>query len=173
MPDTSGRAPECVACPIAETGRRQFVRELLIGVVGIVLAPSLAGASALRVEVAKPIASKDDTRTYPIPNTDSVQIDHDADVILVRWANVVYAFNLSCPHQNTALRWIDDAKHFQCPKHKSQYTPAGEFITGRATRGMDRLGISREGSNVTVKLDSMFRQDKDATNWAAALVRLT
>ena len=25
--------------------------------------------------------------------------------ILVRWSDQVYAFNLSCPHQNTALRW--------------------------------------------------------------------
>jgi Rieske Fe-S protein len=139
----------------------------------VFLAPSLAHASTLFIETAKPIASEADQRTYPIPASDSVQIDHGADVILVRWENAVYAFNLSCPHQRTALRWVDAASHFQCPKHKSQYTPTGEFITGRATRGMDRLNITREGSNVVVNLNSMHRQDEDAAGWSSAMVHLT
>ncbi|NUQ21593.1 MAG: Rieske 2Fe-2S domain-containing protein [Gemmatimonadaceae bacterium] len=50
-------------------------------------------------------------------------IDRDSEVILTRWQGLVYAFNLSCPHRHTALRWNDDAHRFQCPKHHSQYTP--------------------------------------------------
>ena len=57
----------------------------------------------------------------------------------MRFQGVVYAFNLSCPHQNTALKWQPDDQRFQCPKHKSRYQPDGTFISGRATRGMDRL----------------------------------
>lgn len=163
---------ECTECPIVDNSRRKFLRDVIVGAVGILAAPSLARASTLAIESVSAIESKDDLKTYAIPAADSVQIDHDADVILVRWENEVIAFNLSCPHQNTALRWVDAAKKFQCPKHHSQYRPSGEFISGRATRGMDRLDIKREGNNVVVNLGSMRRQDQDQTGWATAVVRL-
>jgi len=164
---------DCAACPIVEHSRRTFIRDLLVGAAGVMLAPSISRASTLLIEAATPLASRGELKTYAIPATDSVQIDRDADVILVRWENAVYAFNLSCPHQNTALRWVDAAKRFQCPKHKSQYTPSGEFITGRATRGMDRLDVKREGNSVVVNIDVLHRQDQDAAAWAGAVVHLT
>ena len=172
-PTHGTKMDECTACPIVEIGRRRFIYNVLAGAAGVLLAPSLSRASTLLIGTAKPVASKGDQRTYPIPAVDSVQIDHDADVILVRWENSVYAFNLSCPHQRTALRWVDATKHFQCPKHKSQYMPSGQFITGRATRGMDRLDITREGSNVVINLDSMHRQDQDVAGWSGAIVHLS
>lgn len=175
MPDSirANGSDDCAACPLVESSRRKFVRDVLVGAVGVLVAPSLARASTLLVEAVKPVATNANVKTYSIPATDSVQIDHDADVIIVRWENAVYAFNLSCPHQNTALRWVDAAHRFQCPKHKSQYTPTGEFITGRATRGMDRLDVERDGNGLVVNLDSLHRQDKDPAGWSAAVVRLT
>jgi nitrite reductase/ring-hydroxylating ferredoxin subunit len=163
----------CAACPIVENSRRKFIRDVLVGAAGVMLVPSLSRASTLLLEAATPLASRGELKTYAIPAADSVQIDRDADVILVRWENAVYAFNLSCPHQNTALRWVEAAKRFQCPKHKSQYTASGEFITGRATRGMDRLDVKREGNSVVVNIDVLHRQDQDAAGWAGAVVHLT
>jgi len=97
---------------------------------------------------------------YPIPTADGAQIDKDNQVILVRW-------------QNTALRW-DDADHrFQCPKHHSKYRPDGEFIEGRATRGMDRLAIQREGNDLVVDVDKMFKEDEEKAAWNAACVVLS
>ena len=81
-------------------------------------------------------------------------------------------FNLSCPHQNTALRWYPEDQQFRCPKHHSRYRPDGVFISGRATRSMDRLGVRREGDTIVADLDSFYRQDKDPTEWAAAFVAL-
>jgi Rieske Fe-S protein len=101
-----------------------------------------------------------------------VQVDRDAEVILVRWDNTVHAFNLSCPHQRTALRWNDGEQRFQCPKHHSQYTPAGEFITGRATRGMDRFAVRLDAGNVIVDVETMYKQDDDPAAWSAAVVRI-
>jgi Rieske Fe-S protein len=175
MPDNieTIRSHDCATCPIVENGRRKFIRDLFVGAVGVMVAPSLARAATMVIEAAKPIAANGESKTYAIPAADSVQIDHDSDVILVRWQNEVYAFNLSCPHQRTALRWEDAAKRFQCPKHHSQYTPTGEFITGRATRGMDRLDIKREGNGVVVNLDSLHKQDQDAAAWSSAVVQLT
>ncbi|HTK55827.1 MAG TPA: Rieske 2Fe-2S domain-containing protein [Gemmatimonadales bacterium] len=111
--------------------------------------------------------------SYPIPAADSVSIDTENQVILVRWDAKVYAFNLSCPHQNTALRWQEDEKRFQCPKHKSRYQPDGTFISGRATRGMYRLAIHREGAGVRVDIDTMYKQDEDRAGWEDAVVTLS
>ena len=104
--------------------------------------------------------------------TDGATIDKKEQVILVRFQGVVYAFNLSCPHQNTALKWDAADQRFQCPKHKSKYQPDGTFISGRATRGMDRLAIRRDGETVVVNVDVMFEQDKDPAGWTAARVTL-
>ena len=110
--------------------------------------------------------------SYPTPPADGVQIDRDQEVILVRWQSAVYAFNLSCPHQHTALRWNQGDNQFQCPKHHSKYRPDGTFVSGRATRGMDRFSVSRSGDEIVVDLDSMHKEDKDPAGWAAAVVHL-
>jgi Rieske Fe-S protein len=84
----------------------------------------------------------------------------------------VYAFRLSCPHKNTALRWKEANQRFECPKHKSKYGPDGAFISGRATRSMDRLGIKVKNAQVIVALSEVYLQDKDPRGWAAAMVRV-
>ncbi len=91
-------------------------------------------------------------------------------MILVRSENQAYAFNLSCPHQNTALRWHAEDKQFQCPKHHSRYQPDGVFISGRATRSMDRFALKKDGGNLIVDLDKLFRQDQDPADWESAVV---
>jgi Rieske Fe-S protein len=111
-------------------------------------------------------------KAYPLPAADGVAIDKAESVIVARFANKAYAFSLACPHQNTALRWDKGAGRFQCPKHKSRYKPDGEFIDGRATRGLDRFAVRREGEQLMVNLDAMFEQDKHVTEWKAAFVLL-
>jgi len=110
--------------------------------------------------------------SYPIPTTDGVTIDKSNQVILVRHDGMIYAFALSCPHQNTALRWQASEGRFQCPKHKSRYGPDGEFLSGRATRNMDRLPIRRAGATVVVNVDAVFESDHDPKAWADAEVHL-
>ena len=165
---------ECESCSLSPT-RRTFLRQSMLAVaaalVSLGVAPSLA--LALPLEGIEGRRGGDQTVKYPIPTADGVQIDKDNQVILVRWEGFAYAFNLSCPHQNTALRW-DDADHrFQCPKHHSKYRPDGVFIEGRATRGMDRLAIQRTGPDLVVDVDKLFKQDADAAGWGAAVVSLT
>jgi len=164
---------DCHSCPIAPT-RREFVRDATLGVAGVLATLGLStSAAALPVSMINALRRAATNVTYAIPSADGVQIDKDNEVILVRWQNVAYAFNLSCPHQRTALRWNDSAKEFQCPKHKSKYTPSGSFISGRATRGMDRLAIRRQANAVIVDVDSMYQEDDNETEWKAALVKLS
>ncbi len=165
----SGR--ECGACPIE--GRREFLRaaaSLLATFAGLGASPAVAEALAIRPGSA--LRVRGGNATYPIPDADGAMIDRQEQVILVRFDGNLYAFNLSCPHQNTALKWEAKDQRFQCPKHKSRYQPDGTFISGRATRGMDRLAIRRAGETVVVDVDVMFEEDKDPAGWAAAKVTL-
>jgi nitrite reductase/ring-hydroxylating ferredoxin subunit len=162
----------CDGCHIA--GRRDFLRDAWLAVAGAyaTLGASPTRASALRVRFDRALSSRDEEHSYPIPATDGALIDKDNQIILVRYEQKAYAFNLSCPHQNTALRWYASDGQFQCPKHHSRYRPDGVFVSGRATRSMDRLGIRRDGANVVVDVDKFYRQDKNPTEWESAFLAL-
>ncbi len=94
-------------------------------------------------------------------------------MIIVRYQGHAYAFNLACPHENTALRWKEAAGRFQCPRHESKYQPDGTFISGRATRNMDHFAIRRDGANLAVDLNRLFRSDQQPQEWAAATVAVS
>jgi nitrite reductase/ring-hydroxylating ferredoxin subunit len=154
---------DCDDCPIA--GRRAFLRDVSAWLAAAFMAP-------LPLRFGRAIAVRDTLHTYPVPAADGATIDKDNQVIVVRAAGKAYAFNLSCPHQNTALRWHPEDNQFQCPKHHSRYQPDGVFISGRATRSMDRFALTKDGGNLVVDLDKLFRQDQDPADWAAAVVAL-
>jgi nitrite reductase/ring-hydroxylating ferredoxin subunit len=153
--------------------RRVFLRN------GATLMASLlaVGLTAERA-IAMPVGFMDalrvtkETARYPVPGRDGVTIDNDREVILVRSGGAAYAFALSCPHQNTALRWNADEGEFQCSKHHSKYRPDGAFISGRATRAMDRFALHREGAVLVVEFDRLIQRDIDPAGWAAACVTL-
>jgi len=150
-------------------GRRAFLRD------AVSAAAVLAGVSAfgpMRELAAMEARAVGGTIKYPIPATDSVSIDSTNEVILCRAAGEVYAFSLSCPHQNTALRAMPGTAGFQCSRHKSRYQPNGTFISGKATRNMDRLQITRAGDAVMVDPDIAFLSDEEPDKWAAAKVKL-
>jgi Rieske Fe-S protein len=154
--------------------RRAFLRDAAAAVVGALaaLGATLSEARAMPVRAVSALAIRGDDRTYPIPASDSAMIDKKESVIVARWQGMVYAFSLACPHQNTALRWEQDDARYQCPKHHSKYRPDGTFIEGRATRGMDRFFVRRDGDTVVVDIDKLYRQDQDAADWKAAVIQL-
>ena len=162
----------CEDCPL-EPERRRFVRQA--GTFALTLMALGIPRRYANAMVPRPVSAQrwlGGNPSYPIPAQDGAQIDRDAEVILVRWQNTLYAFNLSCPHQRTALRWNESDGQFQCPKHHSKYRPDGTFISGRATRGMDRFTLTRSGDEVTVNVDAMHKQDADPAGWAAAALAL-
>jgi nitrite reductase/ring-hydroxylating ferredoxin subunit len=109
---------------------------------------------------------------YPVPAQDGVNVDSKVQVILVRAAGHAYAFNLACPHENAAVKWVASGHRFQCTKHDSRYQVDGIHTAGRATRNMDRLLIRREGEELVVGLDRLIRSDQDPAAWAAATIAL-
>jgi nitrite reductase/ring-hydroxylating ferredoxin subunit len=161
---------DCGGCPLIPE-RREFFRRgaaLAIGAIALGLPIRTATAKVLSAGLGGKTLL-----TYPVPAADGAEIDHENEVILVREKSEVYAFNLSCPHQHTALRWNETDLRFQCPRHHSQYQPDGEFITGRATRNMDRFAVTRNASNmIVVDLDTLYQSDDDEAQWKAAVVKL-
>ena len=133
----------------------------------------LAGAViALPVAFGARMDASGSEHLYPIPPADGVTIDRKAQVIVVRYQQHLYAFNLACPHENTSLKWLPKDWRFQCPKHESRYQPSGQFIDGRATRNMDRLGVRVDAGMLVVDVNRFYRSDKDPAGWTAASVAL-
>lgn len=169
-PRPGDTASSCDACAVGS--RRAFVRHAAATLAALAL--SLTGtellAEGFTVGTTRALRRFRNEVTFPIPAADGALIDRDNEVIVVRYQGKVYVFNLSCPHQRTALRWEPDDSQFQCPKHHSRYTPDGVFISGRATRSMDRFGVRKDGGNIVADLDKFYRQDEHAAEWAAAFI---
>ncbi len=45
-------------------------------------------------------------------------------------------------------------------------------MSGRATRNMDRFALRREGDQVIVDVDQLFRSDRQKAEWESAAVTL-
>jgi Rieske Fe-S protein len=165
----------CEACPLgAVIERRAFLRDAAVAAAAVLAALGIGSseAMALPLRMASALSARADERTYPLPAADGAMIDKEESVIVVRWQGAVYVFSLACPHQNTALKWEQREAQFQCPKHHSKYRPDGSFIEGRATRGMDRFAVRRDGDKLVVDLDKLCQQDKDSAEWKAALIQV-
>jgi nitrite reductase/ring-hydroxylating ferredoxin subunit len=155
---------------MSDDTRRDFLREsgcFVIALTGLGLSPRLL--AALPVTTIEGATNGND-RSYPIPASDSVSIDRTNQVIVVRAEGRVFAFALSCPHENAAVKWVEKDKRFQCSKHDSRYQPDGVYRSGRATRNMDRFPIRKDGNTIVIDLDRVFHSDADKDAWAAANV---
>jgi nitrite reductase/ring-hydroxylating ferredoxin subunit len=172
MTDTSDRDESpCAGCDNV-LHRRGFIERA-----AVLAAAALLGVGVprrllaqMRPEVIAPIGRRASVVDYSIPAADGVQIDRANEVILIRWRGTVVAFDLACPHQRAPLRWIAQDSRFECPKHHSHYTPDGSYISGRSTRAMDRLGISRSGAIVHVDLNVIYEQPRQPAAWKAAQI---
>jgi nitrite reductase/ring-hydroxylating ferredoxin subunit len=161
---------DCTDCPI---GRRDFLREgTALAVAAVAAAAMPAPAAAFPVSFASALGRSANDVRYAIPASDGATIDRQNDVFIARVGAAVYALDLTCPHQHTAIRWNVRDNRFECPKHHSKYSPAGIFIEGRATRSLDRLPIRRDGDQLVVNVDTTYRQDRDRSQWDAAVVTL-
>jgi nitrite reductase/ring-hydroxylating ferredoxin subunit len=164
--------PSCSGSECTSKSRREFLQSAgCFGIAVAMLGLGSADASALPVGFIEGTPRGDQHR-YPIPATDGVNIDRSTSVIIARFNGSVYAFALSCPHENNAVKWVAKDHRFQCTKHDSQYQPDGVHTSGRATRNLDRYAVQRDGDFLVVDLHRWFQSDKDATNWAAAAIRV-
>lgn len=169
----AARTAGCAGCESA-VDRREFLRNGAaagLALLGLLSARG-AGAAPLPIRWSDALNISGSLIEIPLPVEDSVVIERASEVILVRREGLVYAFALSCPHQHTMLRWREQDQRFQCPKHKSKYGPDGSYLSGRATRSMDRYAVTVDGTRALVETSHPFRQDEDPAGWSAAFARL-
>ena len=171
--DPSDAAP-CGGCALV--GRRDFLRDATLMATSALVALGAAPerAAAAPIEFISALGGGREDKAYPIPAADGTQIDKAESAIVTRWQEKVYVFSLACPHQNTALRWYDKQPQFECPKHHSRFTPDGIYIkgSGRATRGLDRMAVRKDGNTVVANLDKLYQQDEAEAAWAAAFITI-
>jgi len=159
MRDVVHRHP-CAGCTDPDS-RRGFLKQA---------AALLSGA--LVVAAGSPIAASGAELTFPIPAADGATVDRDNGVIIVRYQGRVFAFNLSCPHENAAVRWKPAVNRFECSRHDSRYDPGGTYTSGRATRNMDRFAVRRNGDTVVVDVSRLIQSDTNKAQWDAAALLL-
>lgn len=157
----------CTRCRLG-MARRDFLRDAALAAALMVGLTARRGQAAVIPRLITGVVRGRGQVTYPLPATDGVSIDREREIILARSAGKIYSFYLSCPHQHTALKWVEKHDRFECPKHHSKYQIDGEYISGRATRSMDRYAVQVTGDEVVVDPDRLFRQDRDPQGWAAA-----
>lgn len=169
----SGIDKRCGECPIA-TNRRRFLRDTGLAVVAALVASGLRPGIAIArlVSEIRPVRVNGDLRTYIIGESDAVMIDADNDVIVARSQGKVYAFSLRCPHKGARLVWHDDESRIYCPKHKARFFGDGEHTSGRRSRNLDRYALRRDGREIVVDTGTLYREDKDASAWQTAVIRL-
>jgi len=159
------------SCLCARCGdRRDFLRHVGLLVTGAVAGVSGLDASTLPVAWGTPSTHAGEELTYPIPSADGATIDRDNSVIVVRFQGKVFAFNLSCPHENAAVRWKPALERFECSRHDSVYSVAGVYTSGRATRNMDRFPVKLSGSSIVVDVSRLIQSDSQKAEWEAAVV---
>ncbi|MEZ4416984.1 MAG: Rieske (2Fe-2S) protein [Gemmatimonadota bacterium] len=152
--------------------RRRFLHNCLAGALTVGFGLTLARrAAAEPVEFSWTDAlwQDGDQMAFPIPAADGVTVDRKNELILVRESGQLFAFALSCPHQRSMLKWREKDGRFQCTKHGSKYQPNGEFVEGRATRGMDRYPVQVRDGQLWVDTSRKIQQDEDGPGWTAAV----
>jgi Rieske Fe-S protein len=159
----------CAGCAGADS-RRDFLKHAATLVSGAVIGiTGIPGAGeGLTIRAGAPLGAVGNELTYPIPAADGATVDRDNGVIVVRYQGKVFAFNLSCPHENAAVRWKAAVNRFECSRHDSKYDPVGTYTSGRATRNMDRFPIKRNGNDVVVDVSKLIQSDAQKAQWDAA-----
>jgi nitrite reductase/ring-hydroxylating ferredoxin subunit len=157
-------------CSDCDGSRRAFLRDVASALAGIAVMPGDVLPFPIRLATA--LRRIGPEAIYPIPAQDGATVDREHEVILVRYQDRVYAFGLSCPHQRTPLRYQEAQQRFQCPKHKSTFQMDGAFVSGRATRAMDRYPLRRQEDTVIVDLSALLQEDKDRDRWVNAVLQL-
>jgi cytochrome b6-f complex iron-sulfur subunit len=136
----------------ARVTRRTFLRNTVLGSVGIVLLeiaggfvyffwPNKTGA------FGKPI-------TLPLTTVPAVgdppYVNRDGKFYIINNEDGALALYWKCVHLGCTVPWNDGEGDFHCPCHGSVYDRHGNRIAGPAPRAMDLFPMTVEGSNVVV-----------------------
>lgn len=132
--------------------RRSFLRNTVLGSVGIVVLELTAGfvyffwpnkTGAFGKPINVPLALVPEVGAAPYVNRDGkfYIINNEEGVLALYW---------KCPHLGCTVPWNEGADEWHCPCHGSVYDRYGNRIAGPAPRAMDLMPITIEGQNLVV-----------------------
>ena len=89
---------------------------------------------------------------------------------LVRTSGHVYAFALSCPHQNAAVKWVEKNNRFECTKHDSHTRPTASTPPAAPRATWTATPSDARDDLIHVDTANVFQSDKDGAGWNGASV---
>jgi Rieske Fe-S protein len=177
--DQNRAAKPAHAEPAGEDPRREFLKTIGIGGIGLGLA-AVAGAPAVAY-VAYPIfhATVEGSGAFvKIGKASSFKAGHPVKVDLfadkrdawnriikvkvgsawvLREGDKLHAYSSVCPHLGCAVDFDGDVTKFKCPCHHSTFSLDGKVEGGPAPRAMDELELQEKDGDVLVRYQR-FRQ---------------
>jgi len=132
--------------------RRTFLRNAVLGGIGIVLIESAAGfvyffwpnkTGAFGKEIPVPTAS------IPAVGADPY-VNQAGKFYIINNEDGALALYWKCVHLGCTVPWDANAGNFHCPCHGSVYDRHGVRIAGPAPRPLDLMPMTVDGSNVMV-----------------------
>jgi nitrite reductase/ring-hydroxylating ferredoxin subunit len=171
---TSSKPCQCGHAARTRRARRAFLKNTALLVSAAVMGSPWGprDAAALPVVEGQPDVVAGEELTYAIPAADGAVVDREHGVIVARYLDHVMAFNLSCPHENAAIRWKPALGRFECSRHDSAYSPAGVYTSGRATRNLDRFAVRTQGTSIVVDVSRLIQSDLQRPAWELATLDL-
>lgn len=87
---------------------------------------------------------------------DGWRISTDRRLVYVRMGDdgSPSALSGTCTHLGCAVKWVDEAKEFQCPCHGGRFDADGELLGGPPPRGLTRLAAELREGELYVRFDA-------------------
>ncbi|MGH9174433.1 MAG: ubiquinol-cytochrome c reductase iron-sulfur subunit, partial [Vicinamibacterales bacterium] len=132
--------------------RRSFLRNAVLGAVGVVLIEVTAGfvyffwpnkTGAFGGEIPVPLELVPEVGAAPYRNQSGkfYIINNEDGALAIYW---------KCVHLGCTVPWNEEEGDFHCPCHGSVYNRVGERIAGPAPRPLDLFPMEIDGNNVIV-----------------------
>ena len=144
MPEDKKTAPE----PEAELSRRQFFVKVGLGSIAVAgLGTGVFGYQFLSPNVLyepSPVVNAGKPDQYP---ADSVTLDPQEAIYVVRSAEGFYALSAICTHLGCLTAWKPELGIIACPCHGSKFDRNGVKIAGPAPRPLPwlRMWLNEDG----------------------------
>jgi len=174
------KRPPTDAAPSGDDSRREFLKTVGIGGIGIGLAAVTAVPAAAYVGYPLGHTTVSDSSGFVKVGKSStfkdgvpLKVDVLADrrdawnrvsqvkigsAWILREGDKLKAFSSVCPHLGCAFDYEPDVKQFKCPCHNAIYSIDGKVVGGPAPRPMDELDVIEKNGTVSLKYQR-FRQN--------------
>lgn len=144
-----------------EMKRRKFLRTVMWGSAGLVLAESaLAGLALFWPRKVQGFGSRIRAGKISDFPVGSITRFRDGKFYLSRLPEGIIALYWKCPHLGCTVPWESSQNLFICPCHASVYDRTGQNIAGPAPRPLDYMEITIEGEDIIVDTGAIRERER-------------